>query len=1812
MTETQKRIRELKKALPAARERIVAVAALLSLSLTMMASVSYAWYTLSFSPEVGGIHTTISANGNLEVALSDKDGLEPDSSALNDSFAADGQTVHGANTTWGNLINLANNYGLESLILRPAKFDANSSVFLSGAQYGDDGRLEGITTDFYFTSWQKKEGTMLDEYEFSIALQDAFGVRAISSVGFKSGDKGELLRQVEAAEELMVEARGNYQSIMKNPEHLSAITVVVQTYLNVMISDKLDGSLGAIAGGMVGEVDDNPDITAQVPQLVKLYDDVLELCIKKAGTALATLANIQQLAKSTDGKIGYEFTADTLYSQTTQYSKQGINLGKDTYTTYRTIYQNFRDYRKTLQELYDAAIASDTDDVIVSIDDPKVSAILTHLIDVTKANIEGQTMTYWMSGTNALPLFTGTNSGDTIEVELTSGDIYKFELLSGEYMDTTLTGLSIGENKTNLSGHLTTTARGKGSLFAGATSVTKEIDPAARNNLVAQDTYGMVLDLWFRTNSGGNKGALLTLDGTPNVTYDYEVYHISPPKGEKTPVFIYNRPIGDPTLGETVEIGVYCVPADRNDDKVIDERVFDPDGDPSTDNSVIAYEGYYYSESDFSMINKTVYVTGADGATTPSEDTSLPINLADISGPKIKVIPIVHGYETSNRVWDDVDVGLGADEISTTQGSGSCYVFYASTPTEAANAIEMLRNLKLAFVDANGTLLATAVLDVDYTFASAGKYLVPITIKESDYYAYNKQGEKVYGFANLTKNVATRISIVAYLEGENLENNMVLTSGSINGRLNLQFSTVDDLLAMGDSALENSTISLSATLNNGTNKVDAAYIGSEITVNVRANVSGLSANKVQAAFMRKINDSQGRQMQIVDLERQTDENNNIFYSAAYGFNAPGEYVLRSLIVDGVTYDLPGEELVVSISGLQINAASFCDNNDGTALTTDNFVTRPVSVQLGAGWEIQNVTAHFASVDGNKQVSASLTKDGDYWKGTARFTSSGEYYLAFVEVDSKIENGKYVPGEYFNVPESMQGRLNAKLGLRASVLLNSSRADIAYEFTGRRNIEVSATILTDTGEPLNGLSDVWIYYVSTVSSIQGDELPQTKLTWQNGVYSGVFNIENPGAYYFDRIEIGTIETSINTIRTVSSAPTIVARPKDPPVYLGYTTSYAGTERQKYIVMSNNTSGKPLVITTIENAVTATAITAIFEHTDANGVTQQLTAVWDRTKYIATDNKITFELPAVPNNDSHNGKWELVEIHLVDVYDETGKLYDAEDPYILEIGDAEFAVLERFDVTIDTLTPSKPNGDAAFMEQQKITLGANGVNISLNQYTALLAESGLSIKNAKILLTHQARSNETHGYYSFTGTLSEQSKSIALTDPAEDGKSVFFTDTYIALAGVYDASVTFDVYDGETKLGSFQSRETFVNKLTVKSAKPEVKVSSTDPSPGTTKRVYTVSEPTTADQAVTGDFFKKTDYSAVVYIYTNTSSGWFDQEAAHAYAPKVTLSLSGVSAGSGISMKFTKQHEDSSDSVFNFTDGKKATASVGKSVDGKQSTLGVSDYPELYPAGRMTQNQITLTYENVQITVNLKHEIVLDNPMAPTVMVFTGIPDSYTGTKPAQVTGNGSTVTVTLPRLEWTAVIEKPQAGTWSAFTNAGEVTDANGDPVGRVYGYRYYTSKNSCGGTDEHHEYQYYIWTKFQSSITASTDIYHQAKRITRWKINGQYYDAGTEVSISGEGIITAEAVVVDVGAETFVETKEQTTTRTQYGYVQESSTRTSKNGGSQIGSQVGQNAAFPKPLLADATKAKANNDETKDVLGTNMTKDSAAYSQYHP
>ena len=130
------------------KSKLLAAICMLMVSVIMVVSSTYAWFTLSTAPEVTGISTAIGANGNLEMALLPSAYTDV-AEALGAIGNADG-TISGTalNNTWGNLVNLDDpSYGWDKITLYPSKLATTgnviSSYFLGTPTYGADGRFTG-------------------------------------------------------------------------------------------------------------------------------------------------------------------------------------------------------------------------------------------------------------------------------------------------------------------------------------------------------------------------------------------------------------------------------------------------------------------------------------------------------------------------------------------------------------------------------------------------------------------------------------------------------------------------------------------------------------------------------------------------------------------------------------------------------------------------------------------------------------------------------------------------------------------------------------------------------------------------------------------------------------------------------------------------------------------------------------------------------------------------------------------------------------------------------------------------------------------------------------------------------------------------------------------------------------------------------------------------------------------------------------------------------------------------------------------------------------------------------------------------------------------------------------------------------------------------------------------------------------------------------------------------------------------------------------------------------------------------------------
>ncbi len=127
------------------KKKLMATALMLLVSVVMMSTASFAWFTISTAPELKGLETQVVVNDNLEIALASNDAAIK----LPTLPAADQSgKVH---TSWGNLVDLGANadtadgtfdYSDTALdkTLRPITLNSTKTGFVY-PQYGADGRI---------------------------------------------------------------------------------------------------------------------------------------------------------------------------------------------------------------------------------------------------------------------------------------------------------------------------------------------------------------------------------------------------------------------------------------------------------------------------------------------------------------------------------------------------------------------------------------------------------------------------------------------------------------------------------------------------------------------------------------------------------------------------------------------------------------------------------------------------------------------------------------------------------------------------------------------------------------------------------------------------------------------------------------------------------------------------------------------------------------------------------------------------------------------------------------------------------------------------------------------------------------------------------------------------------------------------------------------------------------------------------------------------------------------------------------------------------------------------------------------------------------------------------------------------------------------------------------------------------------------------------------------------------------------------------------------------------------------------------------
>lgn len=381
------------------KSKLMAAICMLLVSSIMMVSTTYAWFTLSTAPEVTGITTAVGANGNLEMALLPTNGLNAEAkddfgiqSKAGDSMAV--QPTKDANITWGNLVNLTTNYGLENITLYPAALNesgegVNKQIFLKTPTYGADGRVAELLANTVNGVYSGSAFVQSDN-----GISNPAGVRAIGKV---SGLSEQQIAYRDAKSQAMSVASSAglkaKNSLLKNGDGLGTIVMKKANDSGSYSTADLD-AIEKLLTALDAPLND-------IESSIRWYAYAWEIYANKAGYE-------EQKGKILGTDTENKFTLDNLVSKlTTEEGKTVPATLNDMITALKTTRGNVTSANDALTSLKGQSKTSYTWE--------ELNDILKYLVDVNKIQFNGVDM----QGASKDDLIGTVISGDKIQAVIT-------------------------------------------------------------------------------------------------------------------------------------------------------------------------------------------------------------------------------------------------------------------------------------------------------------------------------------------------------------------------------------------------------------------------------------------------------------------------------------------------------------------------------------------------------------------------------------------------------------------------------------------------------------------------------------------------------------------------------------------------------------------------------------------------------------------------------------------------------------------------------------------------------------------------------------------------------------------------------------------------------------------------------------------------------------------------------------------------------------------------------------------------------------------------------------------------------------------------------------------------------------------------------------------------------------------------------------------------------------------------------------------------------------------------------------------------
>ena len=1251
-TETKNRIANYNSALPRMKERVIAAGFAVLVAAVIAVSATFAWVTLSRAPEVSAITTTLAANGALEIALSNEDGDLPSDDDFDESLGGISTNVAITNLQWGNLVNLSDpSYGIGSLILRPAELDKSwlTSNPLKGAEYGSDGRVSGTSSKYIYAKWNGSQ----------FLSSTKKGVRAIASYTVETSDASIAEYELEYKKVTRAQEAVNafYQANIVSKDSIGALGSCIGTYFQATINRMGKKSAAGIEVELGdGRGTDLPMSEAEVQALYNFFSN-LDQAMELEKEAIVALANLQQyrFAKENEGTTYPSVTWETVVSKQTSFDGSKAKADPKTPEEAISIDGLVEFIKDTVKTEKDLALLKELLGKAQNGETVKSSQIREPVNDICDPNsclVEGMTINELAGKAGSLD-FSFLNDEEKYLITVQNGLLTNFERMAVSESYRLPNNKSSDVNKATIKVVLTRASGLTGALIKSyfgreynpwtlygylCTAVGGDTSSTFSKNLakipadistadkIAQDTYGMAIDFWVRSNQ------------------------------------------------------------------------------ESTD---LKLEG--------------AVVTDTDGT--------------------------IKAYNGLNRVWGATgNMALTTD--STTQGSGSCYVYYADTPEDLSRSLALMSALRVAFIDplangGRGELLATAKMDTENYLAVNGRVTIPLFIDNDDNVIRHMAWDEGY-----------MITAIIYLDGVLTENTDVLAASNIEGQLNLQFGSSEKMITMGDNELLTAVRSVKAVTDKDSFDYDK---DTDLSTKITVKVEGEDPENMEAFFVRAVNTKQGQRCDKIDFKKVADNT----WEGTFTFLLPGTYYLRYIRMDRVDYALE-DPCKVQVDGFAVASVNWGEGvlQEKTVYSTENSYHETVSVKFAVteGNRVpESVEAQFVRDDGYPAtVVMKYNATEEAWEGATDFVASGEYTLSYLVIN----------GAHYDISKFAKV-INLHLGLKATVYNNGSPLTEEYSEKKVYGRKVQLVIRDDSNQLLEGLDNLRLYYANGASIVKG---VSTVLTW-NAVaqkYEGELPITEAGRYRFSSIDMNG-----SSITRVTSAPEYIIMPPDPPIYNDNSTSEYTGANVNFVPLKANAVMGPIQIA---NSASASVSAVLYnDQTQKYYVLEESTA--DAAKgagYIANqgDNTWLIHLPTYQKNNDESapaiqdGTWQLVCLKLWDCFDGTANEdnYRNESHPMIWLGKtaeaASYAATEQLtadqtldfskltttvsctvNVVMDEGTTKLGSRDAAFMTQHKVSELGMKVTITDDAGRSIPADK---LGSVELNVNYAANTAKDYGY------------------------------------------------------------------------------------------------------------------------------------------------------------------------------------------------------------------------------------------------------------------------------------------------------------------------------------------------------------------------------------------------------------------------------------------------------------------------------------